>query len=99
MEQKRAGSGSTRLVSLQHQVARSVEVAEALRHLLPFYQQKAHVHPVVRERLARRSFRLRDFVLVMRKDQVLAAEMDVERIAQILHRHGRALDVPARTTG
>ena len=47
--------------------------------------------------LARERFRLRDFVLVMRKHQVFAAGMQIKAFAQVLHRHGGALDVPART--
>ena len=39
--------------------------------------------------------RLRDLVLVVGKHQVVAAAVDVERRAQDLARHGRALDVPA----
>ena len=38
---------------------------------------------------------LRDLVRVVDRDVVLAAAVDVEVVAQILLRHGRALDVPA----
>src|SRR3546814_14021744 len=38
---------------------------------------------------------LGNLVLVMREDQVLAAGMDVEDLAQVLRRHGGAFDVPA----
>src|SRR5262249_3721596 len=31
--------------------------------------------------------------------QILAPAVDVERRAEVLHRHGRALDVPARSAG
>ena len=39
---------------------------------------------------------LRDLVLMMREDQVEAAGMDVEGLAQMLGAHRRAFDVPAR---
>src|SRR6185437_16552205 len=56
------------------------------------------VHPVVRHRArAMRAARLRDFVLMVRKDQIDAAAMNVEDIAEIGGRHRGALDVPART--
>jgi hypothetical protein len=56
------------------------------------------VHPVARERaFAVGALRLRDLVLVVRKDEVLAAGVDVERRAQVRDGHGRALDVPAGT--
>ena len=75
-------------------------VAERLRHLLVLDEEVLDVHPEPRERLFRRAFRLRDLVLVMRKDQVDAAGMDVDRrLAQQPQRHRRALDVPARTAG
>src|SRR5262249_10851478 len=48
------------------------------------------------ERLAAIGLALRDLVLVVREDQVLAAAMDVERLAEVFHGHRRALDVPAR---
>ena len=84
-----------RRVALGHEVAQRVEVAERLRHLLAFHQQKLGVQPEARERLAGERLRLRDFVLVMREDQVDAAGVDVERLAQVLDGHHGALDVPA----
>src|ERR1700680_4873009 len=45
------------------------------------------------------SFGLCDLRLVVWKDVVQAAGMDVESIAEQRHRHRRALDVPARETG
>ena len=54
------------------------------------------MHPVFGQRLAVAAFALRDFVFVMRKDQVEPAAVNVERLAQDPAAHGRALDVPAR---
>ena len=57
----------------------------------------AVVHPVAREvAVAERALGLRDLVLVVREDQVGAAAVDVERLAEVAVRHRRALDVPAR---
>src|SRR5690606_18244695 len=53
------------------------------------------VHPVLRLRLAMAAFALRDFVLMMREDEVEPAAVDVERFSEELTAHGRALDVPA----
>src|SRR5579885_263076 len=39
---------------------------------------------------------LRYLVLVMNRDVVETAGMDIQRLAQVLHRHRRALDMPAR---
>ena len=49
--------------------------------------------------VAERAFGLGDLVLVVREDQVDAAAVDVERLAQIAVRHRRALDVPAGPPG
>src|SRR2546423_1142008 len=53
------------------------------------------VQPVVDEPLARRAFRLRDLVLMMREDKVNAAAVYIKRLAEILHGHRGAFDVPA----
>src|SRR4051812_29349745 len=75
------------------------EVAEALRHLLAFDFKEAVVHPVVRHnRSAVRAARLSNLVLMMRKDQIESAAMDVEDITEIGGAHGGTLDVPARTS-
>ncbi len=82
----------------EHEVADGLEVAERFRHLVALDEQEAHVHPEAREHFSGRRFRLRDLVLVMREHQVFAAGVQVERGAEILHRHRRALDVPAGTS-
>ena len=86
-----------RFESLKQQVAQRVEVALALRHLPAVHQQEPHMHPMPRELLVRRRFALRNLVFVVRKHQVFAAAVQVEALAQVLHRHGRALNVPSRT--
>ena len=45
-----------------------------------------------------RALGLRDFVLVVRELEILAAAVDVEVIAEQLRAHGRTFDVPARPT-
>src|ERR1039457_5889479 len=53
----------------------------------------------MRERLARKGFRLGDFVFMMRKDQVFSSGMQVEALSEFPHRHDGAFQVPARTPG
>ena len=73
------------------------EIAEGLGHLLALDLQEAVVHPVVgHHRRAVGAAALRDLVLVVGEDEVDAAAVDVEHLAQRLLRHRRALDVPAR---
>ncbi len=54
------------------------------------------MHPVPGEGLAGAAAALRDLVLVVGEDEVLPAGVQVERLAEVLHAHRRALDVPAR---
>jgi hypothetical protein len=86
-------------VAARHHVPQGVEVAQRLGHLLPFHQQEFRVQPETGERLAGERFRLRDLVLMVRKDEVHAARVQVERIAQVLDGHHGALDVPAGAAG
>src|ERR1700721_2408086 len=56
------------------------------------------MHPVVRHHGgAVRAARLREFVFVMREDQIEAAAVNVEDVAEIRAAHGRALDGPTGT--
>src|SRR5512147_495972 len=74
------------------------EVAEALRHLLTLHLEEAVMQPVIRHhRRVEGTTRLRDLVLMVREDEVDAAAMDVEGLAEMLPRHGRAFDMPAGT--
>ena len=56
--------------------------------------QHARMHPVVTKGAIIRCFRLGSFVFMMRKHQVRAAPVNIERQTQILVAHGRALNVP-----
>src|SRR6266446_2333645 len=87
-------SQRVRIVAL-HQLADEQRVAQGFGHLLGAQIHEPVVDPVPSERLPGRRLRLCDLALVVGKDEVLAPAMDVERRAEILHRHGRALDVPA----
>ena len=61
------------------QIARRGDVAESLRHLGAAHVQELGVHPDPREfRLAGKGAALGDLVLVVRKDEVDAAGMDVQ---------------------
>src|SRR5437016_441300 len=53
------------------------------------------VQPVADKLVAGSAFTLRDFIFVMRKNQIDTAGVQVERFAEVFHRHRRALDVPA----
>ena len=77
-------------------VADGGEVAKAFRHLLAVDLEHGVVHPKVGEVAARVGAEaLGALVLVVGEDQVFAAEMDVEILAEMGLAHGAALDVPA----
>src|SRR6185503_19243649 len=59
--------------------------------------EEAVVHPDVGELAARGTAGLGNFVFVVRELEVDSAAMDVEMFAELLRRHGGALDVPAGT--
>src|SRR3546814_3885491 len=72
--------------------------SDLLRHFLAVHHHVAVVHPQARHLLrAVGAAALRELVLVVRKDEVEAAAVDVEDLAEMFEGHGRALDVPART--
>ena len=54
------------------------------------------MQPDVHERLVMGADRLGDFVFVVRKNEILAAAMDVEGFTEMLLRHGGAFQMPAR---
>ena len=83
------------LVPAREKIAQRIEVAERFRHLLAFDNQMLGVQPGAHELLAGGGFALRDFVFVVRKGEIDAAGVNIERVAQILHGHRGALDVPA----
>ena len=70
-------------------------VAEGLRHLLAFDDQVFYVDPVEHERFAGHPLGLGDLVLMMRKNQVFATHVDVQRLSELSDAHDRALEVPA----
>ena len=89
--------------SLRGNIFEVVHVAERLRHLLgagelfrlDLDHQVLDVHPEARELAVGGPFRLRDFVLVVREDQIDAAAVKVDRqLAEQLRRHRGTLDVP-----
>ncbi|TMK01770.1 MAG: hypothetical protein E6G74_09615, partial [Alphaproteobacteria bacterium] len=76
------------------------EIALGLCHLPALDLQEAVVHPKIRHhRRVQGTARLRDLVLVVREDEIDAAAVDIESLAQVIPRHGRTLDVPAGPPG
>src|SRR5690348_12167879 len=90
---------SGRLMPFGEQIEESEEIAEGLGHLLAFDQKVLGGKPVADERLGGGAFALGNFIFVMRKGEVDSAGVDVDGVAEILHGHGGAFDVPAGAAG
>ncbi len=54
------------------------------------------VDPTARQRLSAKGLRDGVLVFVVREDQLAAADVQIEALAQMLHGHGRRLDMPGR---
>ena len=85
-----------RIVALFLEQRHGEELALRLGHLAAGGVEMAHVHPVVAPLVSQIGLGLRDLVGVVRKGVVDAAAVDVQIPAQMPHRYGGALDVPAR---
>ena len=94
------GHGGVSLLELRvvsgKQLGKRDEVAQRLTHLLAVDRDHVVVDPVVHALLAARSHVLRDLAFVVREEEVHAAAVDIEHLAEVLLAHDRALEVPAR---
>ncbi len=84
---------------LLQQLPDGEEIAERFRHLFVIDPHRTDMQPVAGKRLAGRTFRLGNLVLMVRKFQIGPATVHVESLTQRADRHRRTFDVPARTTG
>ncbi len=81
------------------EVAEGEDVAHGLGHLVAVDEEVLDVEPVAGERQSGGALGLGDLVLVVGEDEVLAAGVDVEGLAEVGHAHGGALDVPPGSAG
>src|SRR5580765_8773088 len=85
--------------ALGEQIAKSIKISQRLAHLLAVNQEVGAVKPILDEMLAGKlqssALALSDFVLVMREDEILATEMEIEAGAEKFDTHRAAFDVPA----
>ncbi len=75
------------------------DVADGLGHLLVAEAEHTVVDPVACEGLAGEAFALGDLILMVREDQVVAAAVNVNRVAEEVMVHRGAFNMPARTAG
>ena len=83
-------------IPLLDKIAQGEEIAGTLRHLLAVHFKMRAMHPRIYELSSCGSLSLSDFVFMMREKIVDSACMKIKRFAEILHRHGRAFNMPAR---
>src|SRR6266446_10318 len=81
------------------QIADGPEVPQRLAHLLGVDVDESVVQPEAGQLLPAGRLALRDLVLVVGKDEILASSVHVEGRPQELLAHRRALDVPAWPAG
>ncbi len=65
-------------------------------HLLSVNGHHIMMKPITDKRLTRCRFGLSDLALMMRKLILQTSAMNIDRFAEVLHTHRRALDMPAR---
>ena len=74
-------------------------VSQGFAHLLFAKLHHAVMQPVFNKRLnAGETLRLGNLILMVGKDQVLSAAVDINTVTKILKRHGAAFNVPPRST-
>lgn len=78
----------------REKVGKQKAVAQRLAHFLSVDFDEPVVYPVFCKTFARERFGLRDFVLVVREDEVAPAAVYVNLFAERLHIHCGAFDVP-----
>lgn len=75
----------------------SFKIAQRFGHLFRIYLHKAIMNPVRCKFLAKGCLALRDFILVMGKNQILPSAVNIQRQGQVFLAHGRTLNMPSGT--
>ena len=73
------------------------EIPQGFGHFFRIDGDKAVMEPVMHRFTAVAAFGLGDFVFVMGEDQIRAAAVNIEGIAEVFFGHGGAFDMPAGT--
>ena len=73
------------------------KVSKRFAHLFSIDVDEAVVKPMMDNGgVTSVAFTLTNFRLVMRESQIMTAAVNVELFTEVIHRHGRTLDVPTR---
>ncbi len=80
---------------LSEQVQRQ-ELPRGLGHLGIFNLQEVPMHPEIGEPGTPGGFCLRYFIGVVNRNMVFTSTMNIKKVSQVLGRHGRTFDMPAR---
>ncbi len=94
---RRVGLFERRMIAGKELVERN-EIAKTFAHLLPVDGDHVVVHPIMHHLRALRGDRLGDLTFVVRENQVHAAPVDIEMLAEVFLAHRRALAMPAGET-
>src|SRR3990172_6956498 len=72
------------------------KIPERLGHLLLIDLHESVMNPVAREFFPRRATGLRNFVLMVRENEIHAPAVDVKSLTEVSNGHGRTFNMPAR---
>ena len=84
-------------IRLQH-ILSEEEIIQRLTHFFGIDSNKSVVQPVIDKLAIRAALGLGNFILMMRKDKITAAAMEIKSLSQIMDRHGRTFNMPAGTS-
>ena len=87
---------SKRVKSLGDHIINRYYVTERLTHFRAINHQMPVMDPIANKFFSGCSLTLGNFIRVMDGHVFRAAGVDIDRIAKVLHRHRRTLDMPAR---
>ena len=83
-------------MTLAHEVAKGIEIAQRFGHLLFIDDQVLYMPPVVDKGLSGGAAGLGEFIFMVGEDVVDSPHMDVKVVSQIFHTHCGTFQVPPR---
>ncbi len=85
-------------IAFAGEICQGVKIAQALAHFPAIHHQMGDVEPLASELAVGGAATLRDFVFVMRENQIDSAAVNVEVFAEVFEDHRAAFEVPTRAS-
>ena len=86
---------SKRMESVLYQPVNGKHTAFGFAHLGIVNIKELAVNPVIHPLMPERAFRLGNFISMMHRNMIHSAAVNIHPLAQVFHRHCRALNMPA----